>query len=342
MASIEYAASYDTSFNGIASMISMMFLLPSITLALRIVARYKQKMTFDKDDVFAILAWFFDIGPTVLGIYGMAIHAFGYSTPSDETTLREVRALLWKGLYAGLLTSICALGCARLSAIFFYRRIFHTGKVDAFDIITRIMIIIVVVWTVGFCISTTLSCGTNVSGIWAANNTAVCGLYTDERALTISSSVLDLVVLMLPLHKIWKLHTSGARKIAISLVFLLALVGVVSSVIRATMFWVISNRGAAANLQDAFRANTRNFFYQLLELGAVTTAINLPSIWYFFRGLSPERVLRSVRSLVSLRSSSTVSQDEKSTYKQSVIMGATNSGAIPSKRAQHELDLEEQ
>lgn len=57
MASIEYAASYDTSFNGIASMISMMFLLPSITLALRIVARYKQKMTFDKDDVFAILAW---------------------------------------------------------------------------------------------------------------------------------------------------------------------------------------------------------------------------------------------------------------------------------------------
>ena len=46
-------------------------------------------------------------------------------------------------------------------------------------------------------------------------------------------------------------------------------------------------------------------FWIVLSAGMCLTAVNLPSIWLLFtKGTVPEKVLRSVRSLVSLRSSS--------------------------------------
>ena len=45
-------------------------------------------------------------------------------------------------------------------------------------------------------------------------------------------------------------------------------------------------------------------------------AVNLPSLWYFLAGVSPERVLRSVRSMVSIisghSSQGSVKQDDAS------------------------------
>lgn len=40
----------------------------------------------------------------------------------------------------------------------------------------------------------------------------------------------------------------------------------------------------------------------ILEAGFMIVSVNLPSLWYFLAGVTPERVLRSVRSLVSLGS----------------------------------------
>ena len=81
--------------------------------------------------------------------------------------------------------------------------------------------------------------------------------------------------------------------------------------------------------------NTRNYFYQLLEQGACLTAVNLPSIWYFVRGLTPEKVLRSFRSFASLRSTGSQETVEKNSLKtpQNGRADSTNSGTLPSKRA---------
>lgn len=40
----------------------------------------------------------------------------------------------------------------------------------------------------------------------------------------------------------------------------------------------------------------------ILEAGFTIVAVNLPSLWYFTAGVSPDRVLRSIRSLASLHS----------------------------------------
>ena len=149
----------------------------------------------------------------------MAIHALGYSTPTDKATAAAEREALWKvcmfllfcskpilthvqALWAGILTSTLAMGFARMSAVFFFRRIFVSTKVDVWDFITKFMITIIALWTLGFCIATVLACGTNVPGVWAPTNTTVCALYPEGKALTMSSFILDFIVLVLPLPKV--------------------------------------------------------------------------------------------------------------------------------------------
>ena len=50
-------------------------------------------------------------------------------------------------------------------------------------------------------------------------------------------------------------------------------------------------------------ANTISCYYQYLEVGVGAIAVNLPSLWYFRNDVKPGKLLRSMRSLVSLRSS---------------------------------------
>jgi hypothetical protein len=43
-------------------------------------------------------------------------------------------------------------------------------------------------------------------------------------------------------------------------------------------------------------------YYAILEAGFTIVTVNLPSLWYFVAGVTPESVVRSVRSIVSLGS----------------------------------------
>lgn len=49
---------------------------------------------------------------------------------------------------------------------------------------------------------------------------------------------------------------------------------------------------------------TQAIYLTVLESGMSLIAVNLPSIWYLFAKIKPESVLRSVRSIISLPSSS--------------------------------------
>ena len=48
--------------------------------------------------------------------------------------------------------------------------------------------------------------------------------------------------------------------------------------------------------------NTKAIYLSVLETGLSLIAVNLPSLCFVFTRLSPEKVLRSVRSMISLRS----------------------------------------
>ncbi|KAI9743765.1 MAG: hypothetical protein M1818_002498 [Claussenomyces sp. TS43310] len=95
---------------------------------------------------------------------------------------------------------------------------------------------------------------------------------------------------------------STKRKIAVSGVFLLALVGLAASTTRMVITIHLVTRGRAINDEDAYQSNTSWAFYIILEAGLTIIAVNLPTLWYYVAGVTPERVLRSVRSIISLGS----------------------------------------
>ena len=57
---------------------------------------------------------------------------------------------------------------------------------------------------------------------------------------------------------------------------------------------------------------TQAIYLSVLEAGMSLVAVNLPSVWFLFAQITPEKILRSVRSMISLRSRPSNSSVNKS------------------------------
>ena len=76
--------------------------------------------------------------------------------------------------FAMFLMNVPALGFAKLSIIFFYRRIFNTGSNRAFNIVTKILIGVVTVWMLGFFFAFLFQCGTDIETGYSTFNRLCC------------------------------------------------------------------------------------------------------------------------------------------------------------------------
>ncbi|KAL8734327.1 MAG: hypothetical protein Q9166_001525 [cf. Caloplaca sp. 2 TL-2023] len=84
---------------------------------------------------------------------------------------------------------------------------------------------------------------------------------------------------------------STGRKVALTGVFMVALVGLGASIARMAVF-----------IQLATALNTQAVWFSMLETGLALISLNLPPTWGLFSHLSLESVLNSLRSLFSTQS----------------------------------------
>jgi hypothetical protein len=92
-----------------------------------------------------------------------------------------------------------ALGCIKLSALFFYRRIFM-GK--AFDIISWMTIAFVAAWMGFFGFALFFDCGTNIAANWGslAEISEKCWFgFLPTIVYTILDACFDLFIVLLPI-----------------------------------------------------------------------------------------------------------------------------------------------
>lgn len=110
---------------------------------------------------------------------------------------------------------------AKLSILFFYRRVFRG---PSFSAISWATIILVIVWGIGFFFSILFECvpidlslkaPPGTPGVYCINQTA------NFWALSISDVVVDLIILIIPIPFVWKLKMPVRHKIAVSVMFLL-------------------------------------------------------------------------------------------------------------------------
>ena len=50
-------------------------------------------------------------------------------------------------------------------------------------------------------------------------------------------------------------------------------------------------------------------YYLVMEVGLALVAVNLPTLWYLCKGVTSERILGNIRSLIGLRSSQSPTKD---------------------------------
>ncbi|EME79970.1 uncharacterized protein MYCFIDRAFT_77774 [Pseudocercospora fijiensis CIRAD86] len=231
-------AGLDETLKGTASLAAVFLFLTTATIALRFLARYKQKAGVGPDDYMALASWIGFVGIEALFIY--AQH------PMMERVFLSLNIL-----------EVWAFGTVKLSALFFYRRLFCTRAkpTHVLNYITWTMIAIVSAWIVTFCIMTFNICGKHNTIEWTVMKGATkeCKLnYPYFRAVSISDFVLDVIIITLAFPMIWSLSMNRTRKLAVTGVFLLALGGVGASCARMVEYNLSVNAGRSANDKDEY------------------------------------------------------------------------------------------
>ena len=97
---------------------------------------------------------------------------------------------------------ILAFGIIKLSITFYYRRIVVIARGTLFDWITKIAIVIVLLWTIGCLFSSIFACGTHIFANWGSSQDSIlyCGpSYDVNSAFVVSDLITDVMVLCLPL-----------------------------------------------------------------------------------------------------------------------------------------------
>lgn len=114
-----------------------------------------------------------------------------------------------------------ALGFTKFSVVCFYRRIFR-GKI--FSILTIALLVAIAAWGIAFFFAGLFIC-VPVEAFWTQPPGSpgcfnpIPLFYTGA----ISDTVMDIIILVIPLPLIWQLHLSTRKKIALSGIFLLGI-----------------------------------------------------------------------------------------------------------------------
>ncbi|KAI0802500.1 hypothetical protein GGR55DRAFT_700984 [Xylaria sp. FL0064] len=281
--------------------------LPTLFVALRFYCRLRvTKAGLAADDWLMLSALILNIGMGLMLIIGASLHGLGQPTPQGWEpkdyfwVTDDAEVLTEKIFFAFILTQNFAFGFAKLSILYFYRRIFYTRT---FKIVTSVMIVVVGIWAVGFFFAYLFRCGTNFWALWAPLKFLIEYCYDSKPlfyTLAISDVITDFVILSLPLFWVWRLNMSIAKRFALSGVFLLGALEISTGIARLVVY--INQSKDFKKNADGIGHLTTLMIWSMVEMGIAVIAGCLPLIWPLVNRISLEDMMRTLRSALSLES----------------------------------------
>lgn len=317
----------------------MSCILPVLSIAavgLRFWVRNRQKPELKLDDWLMLPALGFFIGMCICAILDIHKRAWGYPNLDPKNRIEAYNICqIYEGqlLEAFQFIQILALGCIKLGALFFYRRILSTGGgLDTFNTTLYICIAITILWTTAMTVMNAVQCGSHIATLWTSrveDYLEYCiFVFPFLVGFAISNFLLDLLILVLPIPKIWSLHAKKARKLGVTGVFGLAAIGLAASAVRMATYIHLTEGGPSATA-DAHLEDTDTVFWSNLEGGLSLLAVNLLSLWAIIGNMSSPapQWIASIRSALSLRSLGNGSHPSSSRNRGAVGDGADVNGA---------------
>ncbi|KAI1269309.1 hypothetical protein F5Y18DRAFT_374199 [Xylariaceae sp. FL1019] len=215
---------------GVALLCIALIVLATVATSARAASKIITKQPWWWDDFFAFLAW-----PIQIILLALVIdwRNFGFGLHSDVIAAIDTQLLFRSGkqLYILIFFFDSSISLPKLSAIFFYARVFSTAD-RVFRIHLWIIGSLVSSWLISAYITTVFQC-TPVEKAWNPTIPGTCiDSFSWYVATAVLSVVVDLYILLLPVPKIWALNTSLKRRIWLLGAFFLAYSVIVLSVGR--------------------------------------------------------------------------------------------------------------
>ncbi|APA08412.1 hypothetical protein sscle_03g031820 [Sclerotinia sclerotiorum 1980 UF-70] len=290
---------------GVYTVSAILICASAFAVALRFRARLLKHVSFESDDYLAAFSMLFVWALAIVLIIGAARGSLGTHTKLNPQTGGVIPT--WHEIDTSKLAGISqlliipALGALKLSVVMLYRRIF-VGK--TFNTISIIVCIVIVAWTISFFFATVFECGRDLGLLWHSLKTFKmdCGKYKYIQLGHAASDVAtDLIVLALPLPVIWNLHMTKERKIGLSLIFLLGLLSTAAGTARLVIV-AEDIYETTTGSRDVRGVETNAMVWSYVEVGVGVVAACLPTLRPIFGSRTPESLVNSVRSAVTLNS----------------------------------------
>ncbi|KAI8953309.1 hypothetical protein F4801DRAFT_576484 [Xylaria longipes] len=255
-------------------------LLVLVTLALRVVSRFYIALKLGWDDALVFGAAIFSFGQTVL----FALLVFGGLGHHAQTVPAPNQFSIPKVLFSFELFHILSLNLGKLSALFFYLKLFNNKSVAK---ITKWCIVAVSLGTTGLVLWQFLFCHP-LYKMWEWDGLENCGdrqpLYV---AVCVWSIFTDLLVLVVPLPIIWKLKMERTQKLRLSWLFAAGLSVTATSIVRLAYIVTI-------NYHDDFSFHSvPSTFLAFLEPPVTIVCVSLPMLYSFFARVWPSKNSRN-------------------------------------------------
>lgn len=235
-------------------------------LVLRVISRFYIALKLGWDDAFVFAASIFSFGQTAL--FGLLV--FGGLGHHAQTVPAPNQFSIPKILFSFELLHIVGLNLGKLSALFFYLKLFNNKSIAW---ITRWCIMAVSAGTVALILWQFLFCRP-LYKMWEWNGLENCGdrqpLYV---AVCVWSIFTDLLVLVVPLPIIWKLKMERTQKLRLSWLFAAGLSVTATSIVRLAYIVTI-------NYHDDFSFHSvPSTFLAVLEPPTTILCVCLPMVY---------------------------------------------------------------
>jgi hypothetical protein len=200
---------------------------------------------------------------------------------------------------------------AKLSVLFFYRRLFNT---KTFRDLTAVVATAVFLWCLAALLSTVLSCKP-VSSYWHSSSRLYClNLHSLELGTGITNIILNTFIIAMPVPVLWRLEISLAPRLILLSMFGFGMLVAVTSVLRMTFLLQVDDGNISGTIVSAA-------VFTCVEPGVAILCSCLPTLPHLISRMRRSSTGNSIRDGQTSRSSSaatkrpdssTVSNDEQS------------------------------
>ncbi|KAI8627014.1 hypothetical protein F5Y19DRAFT_185416 [Xylariaceae sp. FL1651] len=245
-----------------------------IALVLRVLSRFYIAIRLGWDDALAFGASIFSFGQTVL----FALLVFGGLGHHADTVPEPNQFSIPKVLFSFELLHIVALNLGKLSALFFYLKLFNSKSIAR---ITKWCILAVTLGTIGLILWQFLFCHP-LYKMWLWDGLENCG---DRKPLYVAVCVwsifTDLLALVVPLPIIWKLKMERTTKVRLSWLFAAGLSVTATSIVRLGYIVTI-------DYHDDFSFHSvTSTFLAVIEPPETILCVSLPMIYSLWGRIGP-------------------------------------------------------